>query len=45
MSNGLNLIGVDSYWQYIVRGIIIIAAVFVDYMRESGNGRKKKTAK
>ena len=45
MSNGLNLIGVDSYWQYIVRGIIIIAAVFVDYMRESGKGRKKKAAK
>jgi inositol transport system permease protein len=30
MNNGLDLLGVSSYWQQIVKGIIIVSAVYVD---------------
>ena len=31
ISNGLNLLGVDTNWQLVAKGLIIIAAVFLDY--------------
>ena len=34
ISNLLNLVGVDSFVQLVVKGIIIIAAVYVDAMRK-----------
>lgn len=34
ISNGLNLIGVSSYWQLIVKGIIIATAVIWDSQKE-----------
>jgi len=37
LSNGLNLIGVSSFWQYIVKGIVILIAVYADVF-------KRKTA-
>jgi inositol transport system permease protein len=37
MNNGLDLLGVSSYWQQIVKGAIIVAAVYVD----SRKNRKK----
>ena len=33
LNNGLNLMGVDSNWQYIVKGIVIMIAVFIDYFK------------
>ena len=33
LNNGLNLMGVNSYWQYIIKGIVILGAVYVDYLR------------
>jgi len=33
MNNGLDLLGVSSYWQQILKGIIIITAVVIDTMR------------
>ncbi|MGL5260523.1 MAG: ABC transporter permease [Lachnospiraceae bacterium] len=33
LNNGLNLMGVDSNWQYIVKGFVILLAVYVDYIR------------
>jgi ribose transport system permease protein len=30
ISNGLNLVGVSSFWQNVVKGIIILAAVIID---------------
>jgi len=33
ISNGLNLLGVQPYWQMIVRGSIIILAVLMDKMK------------
>lgn len=38
LNNGLNLLGVDSNWQYIVKGMVILMAVYVDFIRN------KKTA-
>jgi ribose/xylose/arabinose/galactoside ABC-type transport system permease subunit len=31
--NGLNLLGVNAFWQYVVNGAVIIAAVTVDQWR------------
>jgi ribose transport system permease protein len=31
--NGLNILGVNAFWQYVVSGIIIVAAVSVDQWR------------
>lgn len=39
LNNGLNLMGVDSNWQYIVKGLVILLAVFVDYIRNKKAGR------
>jgi ribose transport system permease protein len=33
MNNGLNLMGVDSFWQQILKGIVILVAVYVDYIK------------
>jgi len=33
LNNGLNLMGVDSNWQYVVKGVVILLAVYVDYLR------------
>ncbi|WP_283682126.1 ABC transporter permease [Parablautia sp. Marseille-Q6255] len=41
ISNGLNLMHVNSYWQFVLKGIIIIAAVYVDMMKQ----RKQNSAK
>ena len=27
MNNGLNILGVSSYWQYVMKGLIILFAV------------------
>lgn len=34
LNNGLNLMGVDSFWQTSLKGLIILAAVYIDYIRE-----------
>ena len=34
IQNGLNLLGVNSFWQYVAKGIIIIIAVVIDIMRK-----------
>lgn len=33
LNNGLNLMNVNSFWQDVVKGIVILLAVFVDYIR------------
>nr|WP_262397603.1 ABC transporter permease [Zongyangia hominis] len=35
LSNGLNLMNVNSFWQYIVKGLIILAAVYLDIVKKS----------
>lgn len=39
LNNGLNLMGVDSNWQYIVKGFVILLAVYVDFIRNKKAGR------
>lgn len=41
ISNGLNLMHVNSYWQYVLKGIIIIAAVYMDMVKQ----KKQNSAK
>ena len=33
LNNGLNLMNVNSFWQLVVKGIVILVAVYVDYIR------------
>ena len=35
LNNGLNLMGINSNWQYIVKGIVILLAVYVDFLRST----------
>jgi ribose transport system permease protein len=34
LNNGLNLLGVSSFWQYIAKGIAILLAVYIDMIRK-----------
>lgn len=42
ISNGLNLIGVSSYWQLIVKGVIIAGAVLLDAQKGKFSFFRKK---
>jgi len=33
LNNGLNLMNVNSFWQYVVKGVVILLAVFIDFVR------------
>ena len=33
LNNGLNLMGVNSDWQYIIKGAVILSAVYMDFLR------------
>ena len=33
INNGLNLMQMDSFWQYIVKGIVILIAVYMDFVK------------
>lgn len=37
ISNGLNLMGVSSFWQLIVKGIIILVAILIDSQKNTGS--------
>lgn len=34
LQNGLNLMGVNSFWQFVAKGIIILLAVIIDVLRK-----------
>ncbi len=34
MNNGMNLMGIDSSWQYVVKGVVVLLAVFIDYVKK-----------
>lgn len=36
LKNGMNLLGIDSSWQFIVQGIVILIAVYFDYLKQKG---------
>jgi len=33
LSNGLNLLGVNSFWQHVAKGIVILLAVYIDMLK------------
>jgi ribose transport system permease protein len=35
LSNGLNLLGINSFWQYVLKGVVILIAVYIDYLRKN----------
>ena len=36
LKNGMNLLGIDSSWQYIVQGVVILIAVYIDWLKHEG---------
>jgi len=34
LNNGLNLLNINSFWQLIIKGIVILAAVYVEMMKK-----------
>jgi ribose transport system permease protein len=44
LNNGLNLMGIDSFWQTILKGIVILAAVYIDSLKSmrTAKGKEKK---
>ena len=36
LRNGMNLLGISSSWQYIVQGIVILIAVYIDFVKQEG---------
>jgi ribose transport system permease protein len=39
LQNGLSIAGVSSFWQQVVTGVILIAAVSIDRLQQSSGGR------
>ncbi len=39
LNNGLNLMNVNSFWQYVVKGCVILLAVYLDYIRNKKTKR------
>ena len=35
ITNGLNLMGINSFWQNVLKGVIILAAVIIDVARKN----------
>ncbi|MDR2052634.1 MAG: ribose ABC transporter permease, partial [Treponema sp.] len=33
LNNGLNLMQIDSFWQPILKGTVILVAVYADYLK------------
>lgn len=42
ISNGLNLLRVNSYWQYVAKGIIILLAVYMDMQKKIKESSRKE---
>ena len=34
LNNGLNLLNINSFWQFIVKGVVILIAVYVDFLKK-----------
>jgi len=39
LNNGLNLLNVNSFWQYVVKGVVILLAVYIDFLRNTKSKR------
>ncbi len=45
ISNGLNILGVNPHWQYVMRGLLIILAVSLAYVSDLRSSWKEKEKK
>lgn len=45
LQNGLSVAGVESYWQQIITGFILIGAITLDYVQRKGLPVRRKHAK
>ena len=34
LNNGLNLLGLNSFWQQVAKGVVILLAVYVDMLKK-----------
>lgn len=41
LNNGLNLMNVNSFWQYVVKGCVILLAVYLDWFRNTKKSKVK----
>jgi len=44
LSNALNLLGINSFWQMIIKGVVILIAVSIDMLKKSDTIKFKKKA-
>ena len=42
LSNGLTIIGVNDYWQMVVKGVVLFLAIGLDILQSYSGSRKKK---
>lgn len=40
LNNGMNLLKINSYWQFVVKGCVILGAVYIDYFKKRGTLKK-----
>jgi ribose transport system permease protein len=40
LNNGMNLLKISSYWQFVVKGCCILGAVYLDYLKKARSLRK-----
>lgn len=45
INNGLNMLNVESFWQYVAKGVVILLAVLVDVLRKKKKDKKDRTDK
>lgn len=41
LNNGLNMLNVASFWQYVAKGVVILLAVMVDVLRKQSKDKRK----
>ncbi len=45
INNGLNMLNVESFWQYVAKGVVILLAVLVDVLRKRSKEKKDRLVK
>ena len=45
LNNGLNLLNISSFWQLILKGVVILLAVYIDVIKRSRDNKVKKVGK
>jgi ribose transport system permease protein len=40
LNNGLNLLNINSFWQLVIKGVVILLAVYVDILKKRGKNAR-----